>query len=1001
METYRFANGVEDNRRHTNWIMDDLAVMNLEERRAMLTKYAGDFAPGYFTAKADRVVRLVDRNGDGTADESGEFTGDFRDMVDGPAIGVLQGLNRNKDLYLTCSPKLWRLKDADGDGKAEAREVLLDGLGIRTSLSGHDLHGLVWGPDGMLYFSMGDRGYHFTTKEGVTFSSPETGAAFRCRPDGTRVEQIYHGLRNPQELAFNERGDLFTVDNNCDQGDGARICYLMEGGETGWHLGHQALTTYKAYLKDGGFAQSPHWLAEKLWQPSHQGQPQWILPPLMNFTDGPSGLTFTSGLSLPGRYQNSFFICDYKGTSNQCFLWTFKVSPDGAGYTVKDQHLYKGAVYTMEWPEGQSRPVVAETAALLKQGMGGLKMEELTKLLGHSDQRIRLRASYALAEQGPASLKAVIDFTLKAEGVARWTGIWTLGQLNALQEIRPYLTNPDAETRAQAARTLGQLRDAGASSGIIELLRDESPRVRGLAAIALGQLGTEGSVPGVLSMITRQGSADPFLRHSGVMALTGCAKPEKIAALVDHPVPAVRLSAVLALRRLKHEGIASFLADADPVIAGEAVRAIVDVPIPAARPALRETARRLTGVDAPVFLVNDIQFRRVLRSLQVEGNAAAASALASLAATRTLSEQHRLLALRTLQNFVNPPPIDPTNGLWRPLPPRDATMVRTAVAATLGKVLDEAPGEVKAPALTLSVTLGLPVALEKLTAWAADAAQPSVLRLSALAQLPPAQALGFATHDLPELRAAAARQAAAAFPDKAAGLAADLIQRASATDLLAAYHILGAVATPASAALLAAELDRLSAGNVPEALRLDLLEAASLRPEPELKAKLAGYEASLAKDGHSIYDLTLQGGDPARGREVFANQGTCLKCHRAEGEGGSAGPRLTGLALVSQPAQMLDSVLYPNNIVVPGFGISVVTLQDGAVLVGTVMAESAESLTLRTAEGESKAVAKSSIKEQLPPVSPMPPVGLSLTKRDLRDLMAFLRGLTTPLPVLK
>ncbi len=290
---------------------------------------------------------------------------------------------------------------------------------------------------------------------------------------------------------------------------------------------------------------------------------------------------------------------------------------------------------------------------------------------------------------------------------------------------------------------------------------------------------------------------------------------------------------------------------------------------------------------------------------------------------------------------------------------------------------------------------------DALTAWAADAAQPSVLRLSALAQLPPAQALGFATHDLPELRAAAARQAAAAFPDKAAGLAADLIQRASATDLLAAYHILGAVATPASAALLAAELDRLSAGNVPEALRLDLLEAASLRPEPELKAKLAGYEASLAKDGHSIYDLTLQGGDPARGREVFANQGTCLKCHRAEGEGGSAGPRLTGLALVSQPAQMLDSVLYPNNIVVPGFGISVVTLQDGAVLVGTVMAESAESLTLRTAEGESKAVAKSSIKEQLPPVSPMPPVGLSLTKRDLRDLMAFLRGLTTPLPVLK
>ena len=204
---------------------------------------------------------------------------------------------------------------------------------------------------------------------------------------------------------------------------------------------------------------------------------------------------------------------------------------------------------------------------------------------------------------------------------------------------------------------------------------------------------------------------------------------------------------------------------------------------------LREAAQELTTAPASAFRTDEMQFRRILRSLQVEGTAAAAATLTDLAAASTFSPAQRLLALRTLQNFVNPPPIDPTNGLWRPLPPRDAAMVRTAVAATLGKVLDEAPGEVKAPALTLSVSLGLPVALEKLTAWAADASQPAVLRLSALAQLPPAQALGFATHDLPELRAAAARQAAAAFPDKAAGLAADLIQRASATDLLAAAAI--------------------------------------------------------------------------------------------------------------------------------------------------------------------------------------------------------------------
>ena len=255
-----------------------------------------------------------------------------------------------------------------------------------------------------------------------------------------------------------------------------------------------------------------------------------------------------------------------------------------------------------------------------------------------------------------------------------------------------------------------------------------------------------------------------------------------------------------------------FLEDEDPAVAGEALRAIADAPIPAARPALREAAQQLTTAPASAFRTDERQFRRILRSLQVEGNAAAAATLTDLAAASTFSNAQRLLVLRTLQNFIVPPPIDPTNGLWRPLPPRDPAMVRTAVKTKLATVLDEAPGEVKAAALTFSATLGIPVAPDKLAAWAADAAQPPVLRLSALAQLPPAQVLTFATHEMPELRAAASLRAAAAFPDKSAALAVDLILRAAATDLLAAYDILSKATTPESASVLASELDRLSAG---------------------------------------------------------------------------------------------------------------------------------------------------------------------------------------------
>ena len=168
-----------------------------------------------------------------------------------------------------------------------------------------------------------------------------------------------------------------------------------------------------------------------------------------------------------------------------------------------------------------------------------------------------------------------------------------------------------------------------------------------------------------------------------------------------------------------------------------------------------------------------------------------------------------------------------------------------------------------------------------------------------------------------------------------------------------------------------------------------------------MKAKLEAYEAALSKAGKSVFDLTLKGGDVARGREVFANQGTCLKCHRAEGEGGKAGPRLTGLALRDQPALILQSVINPNALIVPGYGIAVFTLTDGTTVVGTVTEEEPALVGVRTAEGEVKVLERSTIKEQTPAVSPMPPLGLSLTKRDLRDLMAFLGSLTTPPPVLK
>ena len=1020
-ETFRQQKGVEDNRSHMSWLDDDLAAKTVEDRLAYFKKHLKEKVQEY-AVEDDRIRLLEDKDGDGQYESSTVFADGFNGILQGTGAGLLSWRG---NVYYTCIPDLWMLRDQNGDGRAEDKRSLSYGYGVRVAFRGHDSHGLKMGPDGRIYFSIGDRGFHILT-EGRILARPDCGAVFRCEPDGSKLEVVATGLRNPQELAFDQYGNLFTGDNNSDSGDRARWTYIVEGADIGWRM-------YYQYLSDRG-----PWNREKMWHPPHPEQPAHIVPCITNLGDGPSGLTYYPGLGLPDRYQDHFFMADFRGGAGNSGIRSFAMKPKGASFEVVDSHefiwqilatdvdfsfdggLYisdwvngwdgagKGRLYRFEDSEKSKDPRIAEVRQLMAEGFLTRTTAELATLLGHADSRVRLEAQLVLAERGlpvtgPEAVTALEQVALQPGALLpRLHAIWGLGQVGrkrpeVLTAIVPLLKNEELEVRAQTAKVLGENLVPHAFPNLIEALKDASPRVRMFAAISLGTYGNVEAIQPLANLLEENNNQDQTLRHAAVMGLLGAVPADlaRLQTVATSGSPAVRLGALLVYRRMANPLVAQFLNDSDPYLVDEAARAIHDTPIDTAAAELALLANRSQ--------LNPETWRRVINANFRLGTAEHAAAVAKIAGRSDLSDVIRQEALQALSNWTEPNGKDRVIGDWRPLQKRSPEVAMNALTPALGGIFSGSDA-VRQTGTQVAAKLGVQEVAPVLLGLLQDPKNAATVRAEALKALhflkdkQAAEATLIALNDdAPVLRAAGQRILAKQDPEAALRLFKRAFLSGSLIEQQSGFAALAEMKSPAADELLVAQLKRLNEGKLEPHVQLDLLEAAQQRDEAAIKAELAKFEASRPKENSlAPYRETLLGGNVERGRAIFFEraQVSCVRCHKIGGAGGEVGPELTKVGSEKTREYLLEAIVDPNRQIAKGFETVIIVTLDGRSQAGIVKKEDAESIQILTPEAKLITIAKSEIDERATGKSSMPEtVVKQLTKQDIRDLVEYLASL--------
>ena len=98
--------------------------------------------------------------------------------------------------------------------------------------------------DGWLFISSGDGDNHGEGADGSRATMLRSGGMFRCRPDGSQLQEFARGFCNPyRDAAFDQQFNLFHLDDdqpgdddNEPLFDGVRLIHVQDCADYGWRL---------------------------------------------------------------------------------------------------------------------------------------------------------------------------------------------------------------------------------------------------------------------------------------------------------------------------------------------------------------------------------------------------------------------------------------------------------------------------------------------------------------------------------------------------------------------------------------------------------------------------------------------------------------------------------------------------------------------------------------------------------------------------------------------